>query len=277
MIVKGRLHLLLERHAELKTMLKQPRRLVLRYRHLGIRDTDVLLASFPRSGNTWLRFMLGELLSGRRADFEHIDHMIPDVGEHRHALALLPGGGRLIKTHELYRPPGVRTLYLVRDVRAVLSSMYKMQKRGGYRKDIGAFVHDFVAGRAGWFGSWVDHVNFWLGPEPFTSPNCLLIRFEDLREDTLAVLREITGFLGIEMEEPRLVSVIENNDLSKMQEKERNAAEGTILNRRPDLPFVGSGSVAGWRQELDPEHVVVVERAAAGVLERLGYPMSLAR
>lgn len=277
MIVKGRLRLLLGRRAKLKIMLKRPRRLAVRYRHLGIRDADFLLSSFPRSGSTWLRFMLGELLSGHGADFERIHEVIPYVGEHRHAPALLPRGGRLIKTHELYRPRGQRTIYLVRDVRAILPSMYKMQKRGGYPKDIGAFVQDFVAGRAGWFGSWVDHVNFWLGPEPPTSHDVLLVRFEDLREDPTAVLHEIIGFIGIEVEEPRLASAIRNNDLSRMQEKERNAAEGTILNRRPDLPFVGSGSVAGWRQELDSEHVAIVERAAADVLERLGYPMSLAR
>lgn len=277
MNAKGQPHLFLRRHPTLKIMFKGPRALLVRYRHLGIRDADVLLASFPRSGSTWLRFMLGEVLTGRSAGFEHINLVIPYVGRHHRAPALLPGGGRLIQSHEPYRPAGLRTIYLVRDVRAVLPSMYKMARRGGYPKDIRAFVRDFVAGRAGWFGSWVDHVNFWVGPERSTTPGLLLVHFEDLREDTLGVLREIAGFLGIEVEEPRLVSAISNNDLNKMKEKERNAAEGTILNRRPDLPFVGSGSVEGWRQELDWKQVEILERAAAPVLGRLGYPAPLAR
>jgi hypothetical protein len=45
---------------------------------LGLRESDVILASFPRSGNTWMRFiwanMIAELeLGGRVVDFHFVE------------------------------------------------------------------------------------------------------------------------------------------------------------------------------------------------------------
>ena len=40
------------------------------YRHATVSRRDTFLASYPKSGNTWLKFMLTYLLSGREADFD---------------------------------------------------------------------------------------------------------------------------------------------------------------------------------------------------------------
>jgi hypothetical protein len=51
-------------------------------RNLGIDSHDVFLASYPRSGNTMLRFMLAEALSSVPSSFETIQRLIPEVGVH---------------------------------------------------------------------------------------------------------------------------------------------------------------------------------------------------
>ena len=40
------------------------------FRHRGLRGSDIILASYPRSGQYWLRFQLGELFSGRPVEYE---------------------------------------------------------------------------------------------------------------------------------------------------------------------------------------------------------------
>ena len=80
-------------------------------------------------------------------------------------------------THELYRARARRAVYLVRDVRAVLPSMYRQQRRGGYPRSFEAFVEEFVEGDVEPFGSWAEHVNFWTGPEPSIDEELLLIHF----------------------------------------------------------------------------------------------------
>ena len=72
------------------------------YRHTGVSPQDAFLVSYPKSGNTWLKFMLTYLLSGREADFDSDSTTIADVGSHRATPGVLPGGGRLIKSHEPY-------------------------------------------------------------------------------------------------------------------------------------------------------------------------------
>jgi hypothetical protein len=58
-----------------------------------------MLASYPRSGNTWLRFVLADVLA-ESSSFDNIQGLIPEIGIHGGARSLLPNGGRLIKTHE---------------------------------------------------------------------------------------------------------------------------------------------------------------------------------
>jgi hypothetical protein len=211
--------------------------------------------------------MLFESITGRDADWSIVDAAIPYVGRHRHAEALLPGRGRLIQTHELFRGEPQRVIYLVRDARAVLPSYYRQQKR------VDAFVDDFVGGRIEPFGSWSDHVTFWLDPDLAAGDDILLVRFESLRSEPDAVLRRILSFLGVEVDESKLSSAIRDNHLGAMKRKEREAPKGVIRNRRDELPFVASGAAESWR-DLDEQHIARVEAGAGEVLARLGYQLT---
>src|SRR5215472_10450025 len=99
------------RYALSKTWLRAP---LVSLRHRGLDARDVFFASYPRSGSTWLRFLLFETLSGQSSAFGKVNDCIPDVGDHLKAPRLLPGGGRLIKTHEPYRNSYEKALYIVR-------------------------------------------------------------------------------------------------------------------------------------------------------------------
>ena len=86
-------------------------------RHLGIQPQDVILASYPRSGTTWMRFLLAEALSGRSAEFKAVRGIVPYVGQHRKAEAVLPGGGKLMYSHDVASKDATRrAIYVVRDV-----------------------------------------------------------------------------------------------------------------------------------------------------------------
>ena len=70
--------------------------------HRGLWPNDVFLASYPRSGSSWMRFLILEMTTGD-ASFERIRYEVPYVGWHAAARPLLPDAGRVIKTHEIYR------------------------------------------------------------------------------------------------------------------------------------------------------------------------------
>ena len=73
------------RHKASKTLLRAP---VIWMRHRGIDRNDIMIASYPRSGNTWLRFLLTKILTGRSAAFDDVNNVIPEIG--------------IIKTHYTY-------------------------------------------------------------------------------------------------------------------------------------------------------------------------------
>jgi hypothetical protein len=103
------------------------RHLVYGWRHRGLKPADVMLASYPRSGNSWTKLMLAELLAGSgEVNSSSKQWLVPAVGEHLQSPRLLPGDGRLIKTHEPYHKVYRRAIYLVRYVRPVAVSFREL-------------------------------------------------------------------------------------------------------------------------------------------------------
>ena len=59
------------------TLLRKP---VLWLRHHGFRPEDVFLGSYPRSGTTWSRFVLYEILTGQEGGFDDVNGLLHGVG-----------------------------------------------------------------------------------------------------------------------------------------------------------------------------------------------------
>jgi hypothetical protein len=232
-----------------------------------------MVASYPRSGNTWLRFLLASTLADRAAGFDDISAVVPEIGLHGSALPLLPSGGRLIKTHEPWRKEYSKAIYLVRDIRDVMISYYDRGKHLGVFSDLGfdQFVPQFLEGQTNTSGSWSAHVRSWLDSRLAPDKNLLLIRFEDMRTDTEDTLTKILDFLGVSGNPEKVREAIEANSLEEMKAKE-NASRMLPKMSDNEGRFVRKGEIAGWRARLTRDQAELVLRYAASELERLGYP-----
>jgi estrone sulfotransferase len=240
------------------------RTLILGWRHRGISRTDVMLASYPRSGNTWAKFMLAELLTGSEVDFLSNEDVVPAVGHHPRARRLVPGGGRLIKTHEPYRSTYGRAIYLTRDVRDVALSLHKHRAAEGFgNPPFSDFLISFVRGDLGGYGSWQAHVNSWLAAAEL-SPDILVVRYEDLIDDTTTKLGDMARFLGLSLSEQRLHEVIENNSPTKMRRRK------TPYTAEVMSVTVGKGGYGGWRSHYSEADLRLLEPAMP-TMRRAGY------
>jgi hypothetical protein len=252
----------------------------------GLAHRDAFLASVERSGNTWLRFLLAEILTDREIGFDDVDSLIPEMGAHRGVAPILPCGGRLIKTHELYRGEYKKAVYVVRDLRDVLLSHYARDLSMGFaeyyfgKNGFDDYLLAFLHGRTMRYGSWQQHVQVWLESPLARSGNLLVVRFEDLRKHPEQDLKRIIEFLGAAATPERIGAAIRNNTVEKMREKEdgsrKSQARKAFLQgtaaKADDRRFVRSGSVQGWRQKLTPAQLELIQRHAGDVLTRLGYP-----
>lgn len=262
------------------------------WEHRGLNSKDVYLASFERSGNTWLRFVLMEILTKGDAGFLNVNQILPELGTHMDMKPALPNGGRLIKTHYMYRPVYKRAIYLMRDLRDVMLSNWARDKEMGFSqyfdqgRGMDGYVETFLKGKVTRFGSWQDHVASWLDCPLAKNGNLLIVRYEDLRKDTEPGLLAMLDFLGIKGDPARVRAAIENNSLRNMREKEEKAknsgavmGKGTLLRKhnlnREDARFVRSGSVGGWTEKLSDAQIEMVTKYAGEALVRVGYPAGL--
>jgi hypothetical protein len=216
-----------------------------------------------------MRFLLYESIVGQSSGFGNVNQSIPDVKEHKIGVPLMPNGGRLIKTHEVFHPEYRKAVYLVRDPRDVALSEYAYQSALGLvDQPLDEYLHVFLTKGVNPFASWSAHVESWLSA-PLSSDNLLVVKFEDLRRDTVRRVADVIRFFGLTANEEQIRQAIANNSVERMKAKEKETPQRASKKGQ----FIRSGSVGGWRANMTEAQVKVVRDHASGLLERMGYPL----
>ena len=119
-------------------------------RNLTVFPDDVFLVSYPRSGNTWTRFLIGNLIyQDEPVTFANIESRLPEIYFNPDRVLRRLPRPRILKSHECFQPHYRRIIYIVRDPRDVAVSFYHHHiKAGNIAEDypIADFVPRFIAG-----------------------------------------------------------------------------------------------------------------------------------
>jgi hypothetical protein len=250
-------------------------------RNLAIFPDDTFLVSFPRSGNTWMRFLMANLLfPEENVSFANIERLIPDTSSQSSRALKRTPRPRIIKSHEYLDVRYPRVIYLVRDPRDTALSNYHFQRK--YRQipdnyPIQCYVEDFVLGRLvsrDW-GTWGQNVASWI----YTcreKKSFLLVRYEDLIADSVGELSRVARFLGMDHSAADLSAAVQRSSAQRMRRLERKEADVWVATRkrRQDIPFIGSATAGNWQQQLPPLAVKQIEFAWGELMLRLGYQLS---
>jgi hypothetical protein len=245
-----------------------------RKRWLKTYPDDTWIVSYPKSGNTWLRFLIGNLLSPQHpVTFENLEARIHDIYKHDNTtLANFPRP-RVLKSHEPYDRRYARVVYVVRDPRAVLVSLHHHLRRIGSIADevpIANTVDRFL--RGGRWGRWSDHVAAWLDCKSH-GQHVFWTRYEHLSKDPLGEAQRICAFLGLEHDTATVAKCVELSAATRMRDLESTQSELWVetAGRRKDIPFIRSASPEIWREELSPQIAERVFVEFSELMSRLGY------
>jgi hypothetical protein len=249
-------------------------------RDITLFPDDVFLTSYPRSGNTWTRFLVGNLVYQNEAvTFLNVERLVPDMYKHSdRTLRGLPRP-RIMKSHECFDPRYQRIIYVVRDPRDVAVSNYhwEMKQRSmGDSYPIERFVPRWME-PVYWarLGSWGDHVTSWLstrqGKEGF-----LLLRYEDMLADPAREMGKVAVLLGIDPAPERLKRAAELSSADRMRKLEKDQGDKWVQTKytRQDKQFVRKAGSGDWREILPAESVQMIESAWGEIMKSLGYKLS---
>jgi hypothetical protein len=252
-------------------------------RYLTVFPDDIFLVSYPRSGNTWTRFLIGNLVhQNEPVTFTNVESRIPEIYLFPDRVLRRLPRPRILKSHECFDPRYKRIIYIVRDPRDVAISYYHYAiKLRWIDQDypIEKFVPRFVTAefdvRAKWAASWSDHVMSWVTMRN-GSDGFLLLRYEDMMQNTEQELSRVAYFLNLELTTERLTRAVQLSSADHMRALEKKGAHQWQLtkNTRKDKPFVRTAGSGGWRASLSSTAVAEIEEVWGPAMQALGYTLS---
>ncbi|HXL93337.1 MAG TPA: sulfotransferase domain-containing protein [Streptosporangiaceae bacterium] len=246
------------------------------------------IASYPMRENPWIRFMLASyLLDAQITSFDILNNKLPEQALLLSSGMMVPlhgAGQTIVETHflpeaEVMRRYGKLTgkvVYVARDPRTVvLNSVRDLHVSEAKRTE---FVKDFIAhGGPGLFiengsGTWLQNVQQWTYPavvgQYFPEVEVLTVRYEDMVDDAVAILRRIVEFLDLaDGGEGRVERAVENGSIERFNtirqaERTRGASSlrATLVARpigqkedEPSWSELGAEADAAYRQWLQED------------------------
>jgi Sulfotransferase domain len=257
-------------------------------RGLTVFPTDLFLVSYPRSGNNWMRFLIGNLIDpDDPVTFANLESRVPEIYFNPdHRLRRLPRP-RVFKSHEPFQAHYPHVIYIVRDPRDVAVSNYHHNLQAGNIPpdySIENFIPRFVAGEfdSRW-GSWADHVKSWFYLRQ-NQPGFLFLRYEDIKGDPAAQLARVAQFLKqcsfhrMEIRSESLQRAIDLSSSERMRALE--AKQGRAWRRshsiRGNKPYVAvrAANCGSWKTELPTHSATLIESAWEDVIKIFSYEIS---
>lgn len=191
---------------------------------------DVFIASYPRSGNTWIRLLLADLIlqiNGFKTSTKlpiHVSQIIPDIYKDNLSnwQSPVPLPCRLIKTHEHYHKIHrqltrffwqARAVYIFRNPSDVLCSYYHFHKMHNLLDTtIEVRIDDFCQSKV---DEWCNHLTSYISQ--YSKHKILFVSYEKLYSKPIDVLQKVIFFFGVCATKCQCIEAIENHRFDKQK------------------------------------------------------------
>jgi hypothetical protein len=241
-------------------------------------SSDIYIVSFPRSGNTWFRFLVANAIRyhfdiEQEVNFFSIQDIIPDVQVNRHITTKGPFGlsniPRIIKSHVRYMPTFNRVIYLVRDPRDVYISYYHYllsTKNIPQALEFSDFLRHSIFG----LHKWNQHVQSWTSSQR-AGQIIQHFTFEDILRNPKSQLKRFMDLLGYNISNESLDKAIEASSKETMRKSEGKHRSTGILKSQQSF-FVREGK-ANKGKSLTTKDRIYIEKKTRNYAKLCGYEL----
>ncbi len=238
----------------------------------------IMLVSYPKSGVTWLQFMLGEIfrrhfvmtsegptirlteLTARHPKLPRI-RWTHDCGDFIHEDGGRPNPHRLFAYSARWSFRNKRVVLMIRDPRDVVVSYFhqatKRSRRPMSFNSLSAFVRDPLYG----FARIIRFHELWYQNRN-TPSELVVVRYESLLSGGAGLLRPLLAFMGLEVDEQLINRVYDESkpeNLRKLEQK--GAVEGMrIFTDDVNSLKVRKARAGTYREELSDEDIEFCNR-----------------
>jgi len=262
---------------------------------LAFRDDDIIVATYAKSGTTWMQQIIGQLLYGPDPELAvaemspWLDLRVPPK-EVKLPLVEAQTYRRFLKTHlpldALVFSPLARYIYIGRDGRDVVWSMYNHHVNANGQwyaalndtpgrvgppiepppDDIRQYFREWLKGDGHPFWPFWENVRGWWAIRHL--PNVLFVHFANLKLDMPGEMHRIAAFLGTDVNEAEWERIVEYCSFDWMK---RNAAKsvplaGAFWDGGAEV-FINKGTNGRWADTLTPQEVAAYEARAQQELD----------
>jgi hypothetical protein len=221
-------------------------RVVYAYKFKVRGEQRTALASFPRSGNTWLRRLLEEATGQTCGTIYEAETILP-----------APDTGLAIKTHMRDAHRYTRAIHLVRHPLDAIESYYYWKRDCWGGKDMS--WERFVDQRS---AAWVGHTRYWMDV-PY---DVVRLRYEDLLADPCEPLRALTQWLGLEISARTIRAAVETCSFERLKKEGSSRGQPQFFRRG-----TAGDAIASYSEE----QLAMLRPRLASLLAELGYDDSL--
>lgn len=251
----------------------------------------IWISSYPKSGNTWLRFIITAAIFGEIPGSAFIEAVIPDLYRGINIWQYWDQAPiKMAKTHfeaENHfditaglenRIGRQRVIYVVRNPLDVACSQLRFEGHGGNVIDRFIEQGGSYQYRENGFGWWAEHVSSWrdrIAPE-----DTLFLRYEDMLAQPDDAVRRIVHFIGYDLPPERIIQIVHDSsfsNLKSLEQTERAASTpGFFANHAAQYQgvFMKEGRFGTFRDIMTPEQIVRALERFGPDMTAIGYDLN---
>ena len=212
------------------------------------------LISFPKTGRTWLMYMIHQIQDEMKTDVSIQDtHDLSEI--------IIENGFRqdpylIFKFPDRIRYRRSKVIFLVRDPRDVVVSHYHQVTKRSINPFVFSSISEFVQNELFGFKRIIHFYNLWYRSSE-VPVDFLLVKYEDLVNNGENELYRIFGYLGLDINKKIISSVYCNSSASKMRRDEINNKLENFrdFGKEMNQLKVRNAKIGGYKDELSEEDI----------------------